>query len=274
MYREKANLAPILEDYGITVQNAQTGDSDAVPIYPPALLCGPSILPYPFIAQFQDEMKSPNGLKQCDYSILRTAVSKVINAKAAKGLRNSWLAKAHDSNNELESGKVLWLVSLAEVVSAEWFDDVSMRNSYREFCSNSVKRQEAKLANTESILRELFYRLTHLYENGPSVFNAEGADKKAVKDALDDAASHIAFSKTLKKGDDASRPLLCFTIQSFRRFLQETGTNLVLRSAFIDRCREYGVYCERKNVPLNGGTIDVEAFYIEELEKYRSEDSK
>lgn len=274
MYREKANLAPILDDYGTAVQNAQTGDSDAVPKYPPALLCGPSILPHPFVVLFQDEMDTPKGLKKNDYSILRVAISRVVNVETAKGLRNVWRAKMQDPSNELGSGRVLWLASLAEVVSAEWFDDVSMRNSYREFCSNSVKRQEAKLANTESILRELFYRLTHLYENGPSVFNAEGADKKAVKDALDDAASHIAFSKTLKKGDDASRPLLCFTIQSFRRFLQETGTNLVLRSAFIDRCREYGVYCERKNVPLNGGTIDVEAFYIEELEKYRSEDSK
>ena len=273
MYREKANLAPILDDYGITVQNAQTGDSDAVPIYPPALLCGPSILPYPFIAQFQDEMKSPNGLKQCDYSILRTAVSKVINAKAAKGLRNSWLAKAHDSNNELESGKVLWLVSLAEVVSAEWFDDVSMRNSYREFCSNSVKRQEAKLANTETILRESFYRLAHLNGNEPYIFNSEGADKKAIMDALE--TTYYAFSKTFKSGKDSGRTVLCFTEDSILRFLKATSMSKYLLDAFFDYCKEKGVWREQSKIRTGkSNPEDYKVFYVDELMKYGSEDDR
>ncbi len=273
MYREKANLAPILDDYGTAVQNAQTGDSDAVPKYPPALLCGPSILPYPFIAQFQDEMKSPNGLKQCDYSILRTAVSKVINAKAAKGLRNVWRAKMQDPSNELESGRVLWLASLAEAVSAEWFDDASMRNSYREFCSNSVKRQEAKLANTETILRESFYRLAHLNGNEPYIFNSEGADKKAVKDALE--TTYYAFSKTFKNGKDSGRTVLCFTEDSIMRFLKGTSMSKDLLDAFIDYCKEMGVWREQNKIRIgNSDPEDYKVFYVDELMKYGSEDDR
>lgn len=273
MYREKANLASILEDYGTAVQNAQTGDSDAVPKYPPALLCGPSILPHPFVVLFQDEMDTPKGLKKNDYSILRVAISRVVNVEAAKGLRNVWRAKMQDPSNELESGRVLWLASLAEAVSAEWFDDASMRNSYREFCSNSVKRQEAKLANTETILRESFYRLAHLNGNEPYIFNSEGADKKAIMDALE--ATYYAFSKTFKNGKDSGRTVLCFTEDSILRFLKGTSMSKDLLDAFIDYCKEMGVWREQNKIRIGkSDPEDYKVFYVDELMKYGSEDDR
>ena len=197
----------------------------------------------------------------------------MINEDIARAVRKSWQEKMRNPNNALEIGRTLWQLSLSEAVAAAWFRDAFLQEAFLEICSRAVKRQEIETTNTEKILRESFYRLANLNENGPYVFNAEGSDKKTVTEALE--TTYCAFSKTFMSGEDIGRTVLCFTETSLLRFLKTASMSKKLLAAFFDCCKEKGVWREQNKIRLSeGGTERYYVFFVDELIKYRSEADK
>ena len=204
--------------------------------------------------------KTLNGEEQ---DMLRSAMARVVNRKAAQHVYDRWRSRMAEPGAYRRDPFAEWCETIEAVfLQGAFSNDPKLLENAMTLLRDSQAQQEQTKQEREQLIAKAIEMI-----GTPSRFEREIADRPKSKDEADqllDSEQAVAFRFRLKKGNDAGKRLLVFSAKSLKRLLKRVGCGEELYDAVLAQARRQGMLDKRnRTIKFGDDSFSAVTFFDE-----------